>query len=255
MIRFAAVCCRRRHRGRCVESSLATTAAKGGAPWGAREASPIPSCEVGAGGAPWGAMEASPIPFCEGGAGAVPWGAREAFPTPPLQRRGWRSAMGHQGGVLSSKQGERCKKNKKRRSSPHVEIDSTCGDNRQFIICIGEGYYQVVKKSLVLFTVCLFFCSSESFEKFGLPPEKKTGGKLWAGPPIGTSQRGSQFAKFTIWGYEFSLPFGSYVETCTSFYVFSGPKWPSSRVGYWTPTLPPSCSSASHRRTPPPPHH
>ena len=36
----------------------------------------------------------------------------------------------------------------------------------------------------MLFTVCLFFCSSESFEKFGLPPEKKTGGKLWAGPPI-----------------------------------------------------------------------
>jgi hypothetical protein len=35
------------------------------------------------------------------------------------------------------------------------------------------------KKSLVLFTVCLFFCSSESFEKFGLTPEKKTGGKLW----------------------------------------------------------------------------
>jgi hypothetical protein len=30
-------------------------------------------------------------------------------------------------------------------------------------------------------------------------------------------------------GYEFSLPFGSYVETCNSFYVFSGPKWPSSR--------------------------
>ena len=26
----------------------------------------------------------------------------------------------------------------------------------------------------MLFTVCLFFCSSESFEKFGLPPEKKT---------------------------------------------------------------------------------
>ena len=45
---------------------------------------------------------------------------------------------------------------------------------------IGEGDYQVVKKkSLVLFTVCLFFCSSESFEKFGLTPEKKTGGKLW----------------------------------------------------------------------------
>jgi hypothetical protein len=29
----------------------------------------------------------------------VPWGAREAFPTPPLQRRGWRSALGHQGGL------------------------------------------------------------------------------------------------------------------------------------------------------------
>jgi hypothetical protein len=34
-----------------------------------------------------------------------------------------------------------------------------------------------------LFTVCLLFCSSESFEKFGLPPEKKTGGKLWVRPP------------------------------------------------------------------------
>ena len=35
-----------------------------------------------------------------------------------------------------------------------------------------------------------------------------------------------------LWGgYEFSLPFGLYVETCTSFYTFSGPKWPSSRVG------------------------
>jgi hypothetical protein len=31
--------------------------------------------------------------------------------------------------------------------------------------------------------------------------------------------------------YEFSLPFGLYVETCTSLYAFSGPKWPSSRVG------------------------
>jgi hypothetical protein len=36
------------------------------------------------------------------------------------------------------------------------------------------------------------------------------------------------------WGRskEISLPFGSYIETCTSFYVFSGPKWPSSRVEY-----------------------
>ncbi len=36
----------------------------------------------------------------------------------------------------------------------------------------------------MLFTVCLFFCSSESFKKLGLPPEKKqNGGKLRAGPP------------------------------------------------------------------------
>jgi hypothetical protein len=55
--------------------------------------------------------------------------------------------------------------------------------------------------------------------------------------------------------YEFSLPFGSYVKTCTSFYVFSGPKWPRSRVGYWTPIEIPHRSSASHRWMPPPPHH
>jgi hypothetical protein len=39
--------------------------------------------------------------------------------------------------------------------------------------------------------------------------------------PLGSKQR----------RYEFSLPFGLYVETCTSFYAFSGPKWSSSRVG------------------------
>ena len=39
------------------------------------------------------------------------------------------------------------------------------------------------KIGLSLFSVCLFFCSSKNFEKLGLPPEKKTGGKLWAGPP------------------------------------------------------------------------
>ncbi len=36
-------------------------------------------------------------------------------------------------------------------------------------------------------------------------------------------------------GYEFSQPPGSYVETCTSFYLFSGPRWLTSWVGYWTP--------------------
>jgi len=39
------------------------------------------------------------------------------------------------------------------------------------------------KIGLSLFSICLFFCSSKSFEKLGLLPEKKTGGKLWAGPP------------------------------------------------------------------------
>jgi len=40
-----------------------------------------------------------------------------------------------------------------------------------------------------LFSVCLFFCSSESFKKLGLPPEKKnTGGKIWAGPPNDESE-------------------------------------------------------------------
>jgi hypothetical protein len=29
------------------------------------------------------------------------------------------------------------------------------------------------KNSLVLFTVCLFFCSSKSFKKLSLPPEKR----------------------------------------------------------------------------------
>jgi hypothetical protein len=50
---------------------------------------------------------------------------------------------------------------------------------------IGEGDYQVVKKRALCCSrsVCFFF-SSESFKTFGLPPEKKTGGKLWAGPPI-----------------------------------------------------------------------
>ncbi len=31
--------------------------------------------------------------------------------------------------------------------------------------------------------------------------------------------------------YKFSQPPGSYVETCTSFYVFSGPRWLTSLVG------------------------
>jgi len=50
---------------------------------------------------------------------------------------------------------------------------------------MGGGQFSLCQKiGLYLFSVCLFFCSSESFEKLGLPPEKKNGGKLWAGPPI-----------------------------------------------------------------------
>ncbi len=55
--------------------------------------------------------------------------------------------------------------------------------------------------------------------------------------------------------YKFSQPPGSYVQTCTSFYIFSGPNRLSGWVGYWTPTqlhhhLPPS-----HHPMPPPRHH
>ena len=36
--------------------------------------------------------------------------------------------------------------------------------------------------------------------------------------------------------YEFSQPPGSYVETCTSFYILSGPRWLTNRIRYWTST-------------------
>ena len=36
--------------------------------------------------------------------------------------------------------------------------------------------------------------------------------------------------------YEFSQPPEYYIETCTSFYVFPGPRWLTGWVGYWTPT-------------------
>ncbi len=55
--------------------------------------------------------------------------------------------------------------------------------------------------------------------------------------------------------YKFSLPFGSYIETCTSFYVFSRPTWLADWIGYWTPIKLPRCLSASHCWTPPPLHH
>jgi hypothetical protein len=45
--------------------------------------------------------------------------------------------------------------------------------------------------------------------------------------------------------YEFCLPLGSYVDTCTSFYVFSGPRWLVGWIGYWTPIELPHCLSVS----------
>ena len=47
--------------------------------------------------------------------------------------------------------------------------------------------------------------------------------------------------------YEFSQPPESYVETCTSFYVFPGPKWLTGRVEYWTPARSHHRSTASHQ--------
>ena len=55
--------------------------------------------------------------------------------------------------------------------------------------------------------------------------------------------------------YKFSLPPGLYVETCTSFYVFSGPRWLTDRIRYWTPTRSHHRSSTSRHRMLPPPHH
>jgi hypothetical protein len=54
------------------------------------------------------------------------------------------------------------------------------------MVSFGESDYQVVKKRA--FGLSVFF-SSESFDKFGLPPEKKTGGKLWARPPRGSDTK------------------------------------------------------------------
>ncbi len=55
--------------------------------------------------------------------------------------------------------------------------------------------------------------------------------------------------------YEFSQPPRSYVETCTSFYVFSGLRWLIGWVGYWTPTQPHHRLSAFYHPTPSPRHH
>ena len=47
----------------------------------------------------------------------------------------------------------------------------------------GRAIIKLSKKEPCVVHGLSVFCSSESFKKLGLPPEKKTGGKLWAGPP------------------------------------------------------------------------
>ncbi len=47
--------------------------------------------------------------------------------------------------------------------------------------------------------------------------------------------------------YEFSQPPGLNLETCTSFYVLSGPRWRTGRVGNWTPAQSHHRSSTSRR--------
>ncbi len=78
--------------------------------------------------------------------------------------------------------------------------------------------------------------------------------KIWSDPNVQNLKLwfgiGTQYHK-----YEFSQPPGSCVETYTSFYVFSEPKWLTIWVGYWTPTKTHHCSSASHHPTPPPQNH
>jgi hypothetical protein len=53
------------------------------------------------------------------------------------------------------------------------------------MVSIGEGDYLVVKKEpcVVHGLVCLFFMFFRELQKIWPPARKKTGGKLWAGPP------------------------------------------------------------------------
>jgi hypothetical protein len=60
---------------------------------------------------------------------------------------------------------------------------------------------------------------------------------------------------YVVLRYKFSQPIESYVEICTSFYVFLGLRWLTGWVGYWTPTQLHHHLSASHHRTPPPQHY
>jgi hypothetical protein len=65
----------------------------------------------------------------------------------------------------------------------------------------------------------------------------------------------STMASSAFGPHEFSLPFGSYVETCTSFYQFSGPTWLAGWIGYCAPTEFPPHLSTFNCWTPLPWHH
>ena len=45
----------------------------------------------------------------------------------------------------------------------------------EIAIKMARANIELSKKSLILFAVCLFVCSFESFKNIGLPPEKKEG--------------------------------------------------------------------------------
>jgi hypothetical protein len=78
------------------------------------------------------------------------------------------------------------------------------------------------------------------------PPDHRVNKKPHNPPSDNLLQRGA------LADYKFSQPPEYYVETCTSFYVFSGLRWLTRWVGYWTPTKPHHYLSTYHRPTPPP---
>ncbi len=97
------------------------------------------------------------------------------------------------------KPGDPYNKNKKWRSSRHVEINSTWHDDRHFLIgstsaagdCHQNGKHRGGQLSSCQkkdphfvhgLSVCLFFQELQKFR----PPARKKGGKLWAGPPTVT---------------------------------------------------------------------
>jgi hypothetical protein len=86
-------------------------------------------------------------------------------------------------------------------------------------------------------------------KKFVSPPDHRVNKKPHNPPSDNLLERGA------LADYKFRQPPEYYVETCTCFYVFSGLRWLTRWVGYWTPTKPHHNSSTYHCLTPPPWHH